>query len=158
MQECGDCTLCCRLLEITEAGSSMNDWCKHCDPKSGCKAYDSRPGECKTFNCSWKLHDGAHADMRPDKAKVIFENLDVDIVFGTVHPDYPIKKLVWKQIYSFMKQGSSVVLYNAKEDNKPILHLTDGAEAKEVWGRVLKKRNEIEELRIKRNDSTKLHN
>lgn len=150
MQECGECTLCCRLLEIKEANSLANEWCENCNPKKGCKIYKNRPKECHTFNCSWKLDDNAHFSMRPDMSKIIFENLDSDIVFGTIHPEYKVKKRIWDQVSHFIKSGSSVILQMF--ENKHRIYLADGAEASEIWDRIIKKRDDL------KNDTAQLHN
>jgi hypothetical protein len=44
-RECGDCSMCCKLLEIADAdiAKPRNQWCKHCKPGSGCTIYDTRP-------------------------------------------------------------------------------------------------------------------
>ena len=56
-RECGDCNMCCKLYSIHEPKDFKKDyeWCKHCKVGVGCKIYDSRPNQCKDFQCGWSL-------------------------------------------------------------------------------------------------------
>ena len=47
-RSCGDCALCCRLLDVPAAGKPRNDWCPHCNHHS-CKIYQSRPQICRDY-------------------------------------------------------------------------------------------------------------
>ena len=70
-RECGTCTLCCKLIEVTELEKPQNTWCKSCKPGKGCGSYDTRPSDCRTFYCGW-MADGSFDDnWRPDRAKFI---------------------------------------------------------------------------------------
>jgi len=88
--------------------------------------------------------------MRPDKCHVVFENINENIVFGTLDPNYRASKLVNKQIKAFVSNGSSVVLQAFEV--KPRIYLTKGATAPQVWKFMQEKLKEYN------NDSTKLHN
>ncbi|HEY1600087.1 MAG TPA: hypothetical protein VGG64_10820 [Pirellulales bacterium] len=70
--ECGICTLCCKLVAVEEIEKPVGSWCPHCLLGKGCKIYDARPTECQTWNCLWL--QGAFGDqpgLRPDKCKVV---------------------------------------------------------------------------------------
>jgi hypothetical protein len=56
-RECGDCNMCCKLYSIHEPKDFKKDyeWCKHCEVGVGCKIYESRPKQCKDFQCGWSL-------------------------------------------------------------------------------------------------------
>ena len=56
-RECGDCNMCCKLYSIHEPKDFKKDyeWCKHCDVGVGCKIYNSRPNQCKDYQCLWSL-------------------------------------------------------------------------------------------------------
>jgi hypothetical protein len=149
MQECGSCTLCCVLLEIRDKQSPPLERCPNCNLTVGCNIYDNRPEDCRNFNCSWRLDNNAHADMRPDKCHIIFENLSEDIIFGTLDPNYIIDDLIIGQIRAFQNSGSSTVLQTFK--GKPQICLTKGANGDQVWQFIQEK------LREYNNDSTKLY-
>jgi hypothetical protein len=52
---CGDCSLCCKLINVREPLNKPRDvWCQHCRPgKGGCSIYDTRPDVCRGFACDW---------------------------------------------------------------------------------------------------------
>jgi hypothetical protein len=52
-RKCGRCTLCCKLLRIDVFSKPRGIWCKHCDLGRGCRIYQSRPDECRTFLCNY---------------------------------------------------------------------------------------------------------
>lgn len=76
---CGDCRLCCKVLEIYEIFKPKGEWCQHACSK-GCGIYASRPEGCQAFECFWLANPVAEKtgavlfkdDERPDKVKVVF--------------------------------------------------------------------------------------
>jgi hypothetical protein len=59
---CGSCSLCCRLLDVPEAGKPRSQWCPHCLPgRGGCAIYDERPHVCRRWACLW-LTDSSFGD------------------------------------------------------------------------------------------------
>jgi hypothetical protein len=85
MRECGDCSLCCKLLPIAKrAGQGdfdfpfdkpAGEWCKHCAPgHGGCKIWkDGLPNLCKAYQCLWKVNPNMPESFRPDKIRAIFD-------------------------------------------------------------------------------------
>jgi hypothetical protein len=53
---CGTCTLCCKVMAIEQLEKPGGVWCGHCEPGMGCRIYEGRPTECRTFHCLW-LYD-----------------------------------------------------------------------------------------------------
>jgi len=76
-RECGNCTLCCRLLPVVELGKVANQRCQHQCSK-GCRIYKDRPGDCWAWSCRWLL--GGDVGPRPDRSHVIVD----DMLPGTV--------------------------------------------------------------------------
>jgi hypothetical protein len=71
-RHCGDCSLCCKLLKITELMKPEAKWCPHCAPgRGGCKIYDQRPGECQSFFCAWLTAPELGPEWRPKTAKMV---------------------------------------------------------------------------------------
>lgn len=70
-RECGSCTMCCKLIEVTELEKPQNVWCKQCKPGKGCGSYDTRPSDCRTFYCGWMADLSFGDEWRPDRAKFI---------------------------------------------------------------------------------------
>lgn len=79
------CSLCCRVMGITELNKPANQWCQHFDKGVGCKIYGERPGSCSSFKCVWlasqdKKNNMAAwpINMRPDKQGVIFDMQNIE--------------------------------------------------------------------------------
>jgi len=109
--ECGECTLCCKLLNIKEVDSKPGEYCKHCKPGIGCKIYNERPEPCRIFECAWKQMIHAGEELRPDRCNILFEKWSDYVMVGSVNSD-DIKEIVIKQIDYFRSEGISVLIVN----------------------------------------------
>jgi len=94
--ECGSCTLCCKLLGVASLGKPVNAWCARCEKGRGCRAYATRPGECAEFSCAWLLSvragEPVSRDLRPDRCKVVVHSRDdgrAAAYNAQVDPGYP---------------------------------------------------------------------
>ena len=76
-RECGDCTICCRVLPISTERfrKTTNELCKHCDEGKGCRIYQSRPGFCRDFYCGWRLNPDVPATWRPDRSGIFIQRI-----------------------------------------------------------------------------------
>jgi hypothetical protein len=71
---CGSCSLCCKLLRIEELDKPAGRWCSHCTVgRDGCKIYDTRPGSCRSFHCTWLIDPKLRAEWRPSTAKMVLQ-------------------------------------------------------------------------------------
>ncbi len=70
-RSCGACALCCKLIGINELNKPQNQWCPHCLRHSGCKIYNSRPNECRTFNCDWLVNTKIGDEWQPMRSKMV---------------------------------------------------------------------------------------
>ena len=68
---CGDCALCCKVMAIEELAKPAGQWCRHCKPGRGCQIHDSRPDECRDFNCLWLIDERFGPHWRPNKSKLV---------------------------------------------------------------------------------------
>lgn len=80
--ECGDCSLCCKLLGIKELDKPKLQWCSHCSPGNGCKIYQDRPQSCREFECMWLMGQW-HEDFKPSKVRAFFWR-PADHPFGAI--------------------------------------------------------------------------
>ena len=71
MKECGGCTMCCKIIGVSELDKSPNEWCKHCDIGEGCSIYKDAPDVCHDFKCLWLVSEDMPDELRPDKTKVV---------------------------------------------------------------------------------------
>ncbi|MGY3493962.1 Fe-S-cluster containining protein [Bradyrhizobium sp. USDA 4502] len=53
VRQCGSCTLCCKVLEVTDLGKPVNTVCSHILAGGGCEIYHERPRQCRSFSCAW---------------------------------------------------------------------------------------------------------
>jgi len=141
--DCGECTLCCKLLEIRSLPKKAGTWCEYCEIDRGCKIHDTDiPEECSKFSCAYRQMKKVSLNLRPDKCGVIFERFD-DIFIGTVDPNINgFSDDLKGQIYSFLREGFSIVLFNQRIQ-KPVIYTSKNHTAKEVW-------EKIKEIRKKR--------
>ena len=111
-RSCDGCTMCCKLLKIEELKKPKSQWCVHCDIGSGCKIYDERPSECRTFNCGFltEAHIGDH--WKPTKSKMVVALATTgDRITVFVDADRPA---AWRKepYYSDLKRWSRAIAQN----------------------------------------------
>jgi hypothetical protein len=70
VRQCGSCTLCCKVLEITDLEKPVNTACSHIKCGGGCDAYDERPRQCRSFSCAW-LQGHLDDDWYPETAGIV---------------------------------------------------------------------------------------
>ena len=81
-RQCGECTLCCELMNIKAYDSPMYEPCKHCDVGSGCSIHKTRDEMCRNFQCGWLMGE-MHDEDRPDRAGFLIEHLpDVPVILA----------------------------------------------------------------------------
>jgi hypothetical protein len=65
-RQCGDCTMCCKVLPIEELSKPAHQWCQHAKPGSGCAIYQSRPPNAEAslaLGC-WPKRSGSIGSRR----------------------------------------------------------------------------------------------
>jgi len=70
-RECGECTLCCKVMAIEELAKPASSWCPHCKPRRGCLIYANRPAECRAFSCLWLVNDLLDQHWKPSKSRLV---------------------------------------------------------------------------------------
>ena len=109
MRKCGECTLCCTLLQLNEIASKIGETCRYCD--KGCTIYNIRPQECRQYECMWLQMDEVAEELRPDKLGVIFDRAGKDVISARIGEDDEMPELALRQIESFGREGFSVVVF-----------------------------------------------
>src|SRR5271169_6051545 len=100
-RQCGDCSLCCKLLPIRASDDKTDafpfdkppgEWCKHCMPGQGCKVWNTGlPRLCQNYACMWKK-GLLPENCKPNKIHAIFdEHVTEGIPYALAMPDlsYP---------------------------------------------------------------------
>jgi len=83
VRSCGSCSLCCKVLEVTDVGKPVNEICRH-STSGGCTIYNERPRMCRSFSCAW-LQGHVDDDWFPEAAGIVLHfsldalNVQVDI-------------------------------------------------------------------------------
>jgi len=114
--ECGNCTYCCKFLEIKETSSKTGEYCKYCIPEVGCKIYNKRPESCKIFECCWKQMKVSAEELRPDRCNMLFEKWSDKVIVGAT--DKKMSELIMKQINYFNGEGISIVILDHLQKTK----------------------------------------
>lgn len=70
VRQCGSCTLCCKVLEVTDLGKPLNTVCNHIQAGGGCEIYSERPRQCRSFSCAW-LQGHLDDDWFPETAGMV---------------------------------------------------------------------------------------
>lgn len=72
-RECGECTICCKVLVIDEPDLQKlpGITCPNCKAGAGCQIYDTRPAVCRGFFCGWRVLPELREDWRPDRSGII---------------------------------------------------------------------------------------
>ena len=79
---CGECTVCCTVLAVTELNKGPYEKCAH-EGAGCCAIYDQRPNSCRQLECLY-LTDFLEGDerRRPDRLGIMFRHSDEQDVFA----------------------------------------------------------------------------
>ena len=109
MRECGECTLCCKLLETHDIPSKIGVYCQHCS--QGCGIYPDRPEECRTYQCLWSQMETVGDELRPDRCGIIFDRISDDVITARLEEGQKMNSLVVAQMGAFNREGFSVLVF-----------------------------------------------
>jgi hypothetical protein len=88
---CDGCTLCCKMLAISELQKPMGTWCVHTLKGKGCGAYETRPGSCRAFECLWLSTADMPDHWRPDRCKMVVagdpSGTVISVLVDAAYPD-----------------------------------------------------------------------
>ncbi len=95
-RSCGSCALCCKLIGCIELNKPMGQWCPHCLKSSGCSIYDTRPNECRSFNCEWLTSANFGDEWQPIRSKMVICHMRESGTSKLVFHVDPGSPLSWK--------------------------------------------------------------
>ena len=134
MKPCGECALCCKLLEVPGL-AAPGTWCKYCAPKSKngcCTIHSERPEFCREWHCFWRAESWPDW-LRPDRCKVIFEALPgvntILISIDLSNPDAWKYNGIPKVIEKLRRKGRPLVL---KTINDSVMFIPNGLTREDV--------------------------
>lgn len=117
-RQCGSCTLCCKLLGVTELNKPRSIWCRHCEIGRGCRIYETRPEECRRFFCGFLLDPRLAEPWRPSESKIVLVvEGDGKRIIAYVDPDRPdawrrepFHSTLQRWSRNFMPQGGKIAV------------------------------------------------
>ena len=68
---CGTCTMCCKVYRIPILNKQEGKWCTHCAIGSGCRIYEDRPEQCRSFVCLWLQDMTMPPEWKPEISKMV---------------------------------------------------------------------------------------
>lgn len=71
-RQCGDCTLCCKLIPVQSMNKEAGTRCRH-QRHTGCAIYARRPADCAVWFCKWLINDDAGELSRPDRSHYVID-------------------------------------------------------------------------------------
>lgn len=96
-RQCGECSLCCKVLDIPLIEKPSGEWCGNCRPGHGCSIYQSRPPVCRSYECLWLFDQALGDEWKPSKSRMVLALLSLDgglLLDVNVDREYPD---AWKQ-------------------------------------------------------------
>jgi hypothetical protein len=86
---CGTCTLCCKVIAVTDFDKKPGVWCPHCVRGKGCGIYETRPTDCRTFFCEWMVEERLGPEWKPERAKFALVMGEGAHLTAFVDPGFP---------------------------------------------------------------------
>jgi hypothetical protein len=106
-RSCGDCSMCCKVMQVNELDKPQGIWCTHCAPgRGGCTIHETRPSVCRDYFCGWLLSSMLGPEWKPSICKMMI-NFEKDRRRISVHVD-PGHPMAWQRepYYSRFKEWS----------------------------------------------------
>jgi hypothetical protein len=76
-RQCGECTLCCKLIPLKEFRKPANTPCQfqRTSGKKGCTVHGTReqPTTCVMWSCRWLMNEDADDLARPDRSHYVID-------------------------------------------------------------------------------------
>src|SRR3954470_20360454 len=121
---CGSCTLCCKVIAVTDFDKLPGVWCHHCVRGKGYGIYETRPRDCRTFFCEWMLEKGLGPEWKPERAKFALVMGESGHLTAFVDPGFPAS---WRgaPYYSAFKKLAAERVITIRTGTKVIVMLPD---------------------------------
>ncbi len=73
-RQCGDCSLCCKVLGIPELDKPKDSWGPNFVAGAGCRIYADRPPSCRNFSCRWLTDPTMGPEWKPNVCKMVVDS------------------------------------------------------------------------------------
>ena len=95
-RSCAGCTLCCKVVGISELQKPRDVWCSLCEPTHGCKAYSQRSRERRGFYCGYLTNPSVDENWKPSKCRMVITYEELEIPKLSIYVDTS-RLNVWRQ-------------------------------------------------------------
>ena len=136
MRQCGDCSLCCRLLPVPPLQKKAGESCRFQKFHKGCTVYQTRamPPECSLWSCRWLVNDDTADLSRPDRSHYVIDIMpdyitinqdetglkqNIQVVQIWIDPKYPdahrdpaLRRFMFRRAQDGI---AAIIRYNAKD-------------------------------------------
>ena len=121
-RECGECTLCCKVVGVEELKKAGGTWCTHCAASGGCGIYATRPQECRDFMCAWLESHTLDEQWKPSRCKFVISaepgNVNLKVSVDPARPDAWRKEPFYSYFKAWVRQriarGGKVVVLTGR--------------------------------------------
>jgi hypothetical protein len=101
-------------MGVKALGKARYQACRHCTAGKGCSVYDTRPQECRDFECMW-LRDARLPDrLRPDRSRAIITTTNdgqgLVVHVDPARPDAHRREPLRTQLLQNAKRGVPVIV------------------------------------------------
>ena len=119
---CGTCTMCCKVYRIPILNKQEGKWCAHCAIGSGCRIYEDRPEQCRSFVCLWLQDVTMPPEWKPEISKMVLSIYPTTgFIYAQVDPGTPF---AWRKepYFSRLKAMAEQLL----KDRRHVLVFVNG--------------------------------
>jgi hypothetical protein len=94
-------------VAVHQIGKPPQRWCENCEIGVGCRIYETRPNDCRTFYCGWLLDPRIGDDWHPARSKMVvkFEPKRIIIFVDRDRRDAWRKEPYHSQIRAWAQSG-----------------------------------------------------
>ena len=71
---CGTCSICCKIVAVSDLNKPAHQWCVHNVPHKGCGIWGKHPEVCKAWQCGWILMPQLDEQWKPERCGFIIRN------------------------------------------------------------------------------------
>ena len=111
--------MCCKVYRIPVLNKQEGKWCAHCAIGSGCRIYEDRPEQCRSFVCLWLQDVTMPPEWKPEISKMVLSIYPTTgFIYAQVDPGTPFawrKEPYFSRLKAmaehFLKEGRHLLVF-----------------------------------------------